>query len=242
MWRPLPPLVFGIADGAELVEDLVGHAGHALHLGEVAERAGVEVDPPLVGLLGVLAAAVPRVELDRRHLDRPDHRAELGHAELVGRPVPAREVQPHGLDPVGRAGGQPLLVDLLARQPGREAVQHARPLEQGVDDAGTDAQVVLDQVELGRPALGEVDPVGVGHLHDTVVHLDLGERRRHAPTVVTGPWSRQARPTEAASIVPPWTSTSRPSCGSRPTPSGRFPRDRVAGRHPGGGPAPRGTG
>ena len=112
----MPPLVFGIADGAELVEDLVGHAGDALHLGEVAERAGVEVDPPLVGLLGVLAAAVPGVELDGRHLHRPDHRAQLGDAELVGGAVPAREVQLHGLDPVGRAGGQPLLVDLVAGQ------------------------------------------------------------------------------------------------------------------------------
>ena len=54
-----------------------------------------------------------------------------------------------------------------------------RPLEERVDDARHRRQVVVDQVELGRPALGEVDAVGVGHLDHPVVDLDLGERARH---------------------------------------------------------------
>ena len=40
----------------------------------------------------------------------------------------------------GAPAGQPLLVHLLPRQPGREAVQHARPLEEGVDDPGPTAR------------------------------------------------------------------------------------------------------
>ena len=48
----------------------------------------VEVDAPLVGPLGVGPAGVPRVELHGRHLHRPDHAGQLGHAQLVG--VPAR--------------------------------------------------------------------------------------------------------------------------------------------------------
>jgi hypothetical protein len=66
-------------------------------------------------------------------------------------------------------------VNLVAGQALRETVQHAGALEQRVDDAGADGQVVLDQVELGSAALGEVHAVGVGHLDDTVVDVDLDE-------------------------------------------------------------------
>ena len=74
----------GVADRAELVEHLVCHVGHLADRVVRRLRAGVEVDPPLVGLLDVAAAAVPRVELDRGHLHGPDDAGELGDAQLVG--------------------------------------------------------------------------------------------------------------------------------------------------------------
>ena len=120
----------------------------------------VEVDPPLVRLLDVGPARVPRVELDRRHLHRPDDAAELGHAQLVGVPVVPREGDAHRLHPVGRAPRDPLLVDLLAVDAAREAVQHARPLAQRADDPVADAHVVAGEIELRLAARGEVDPVG----------------------------------------------------------------------------------
>ena len=89
----------GPADRPELVEHLVRHLGGATDPVERALRHGVEVDAPLVGALGVGPAAVPGVELDGRHLDRPDDVGELGHAELVGVQSVAGEVQPHRLDP-----------------------------------------------------------------------------------------------------------------------------------------------
>jgi hypothetical protein len=52
-------------------------------------------------------------------------------------------------------------VHLLAATARREPVQHAGPLDERVDDAGPDREVVLDEVELGRAALREVDPVGL---------------------------------------------------------------------------------
>jgi hypothetical protein len=164
------------ADRPELVEDLVGHVRDPAHGGEVAERAGVEVDPPLVRLLGVGPPAVPRVELDGGHLHRPDDAAQLGHAELVGVPVVARKVHPHRLQPRGSAVRHPLLVDLLAGDSLGEPVHHARPLEERAHDAVPDGQVVLDQVQLGLPAGREVLPVRVRHPHDPVVHLDLDRR------------------------------------------------------------------
>src|SRR6476469_7816022 len=96
--QSLAPAGLGEAGRPQLVEDLVGDVRDALHGREVAQRPRVEVDAPLVGLLGVLAAAVPRVELHGGHLHRPDHAGQLGDAELVGGAVPAREVQLHGLD------------------------------------------------------------------------------------------------------------------------------------------------
>ena len=207
--HPRPAAGLGEADGTELVEHLVGDVGDPLHGGPVALRTRVEVDAPLVGLLGVGAPAVPRVELDRRHLHRPDDARQLGHAQLVGGALPPREEQLDGLDPLGCSGRQALLVHLVARQALGEAVQHARTLEERVDDPVADGEVVVDEVELGRAArrrVGgrEVDAVGVGDLDDAVVDLDLGERRRHvtepsrARRRVAGVTTARRPPTAAA--------------------------------------------
>ena len=84
----------------------------------------------------------------------------------------------------------PLLVHLVAGQSLGEAVQHARPLEERVDDARADGEVVLDQVELGRAALREVDPVGVADPHDPVVDLDLDRRRLRGHALQSRGWQR----------------------------------------------------
>ena len=103
------------ADRAELVEHLVHDVGDPPHRGRAGTSGiGIEVDAPLVGLLDVGPPGVPRVELDRRHLHRPDHVGQLGHAQLVGVQAVAGEVDPHRLQPRRRAGRHPLLVDLLA--------------------------------------------------------------------------------------------------------------------------------
>ena len=140
---------------------------------EVAALHRVEVDPPLVGLLGVRPSRVPGMELDGRHLHRPDHAGQLGDAQLVGVSVVAREVDTHRLDPRRRSAGQPLLVNLLAADAGGEAVQHARSLPQRSDDPVADAQVVARQVELGVSDGREVDPVGVGDANRAVSDLEL---------------------------------------------------------------------
>src|SRR5690606_31503459 len=126
----------GPAHRAQLVQHLAHDVGDAADPGRRAVGHRVEVDAPLVGALDVAPAGAPGVELDRRHLDRPDHLGQLGHAQLVGVPAVAGEAQPDGLDPGRCAPGHALLVDLLALDPGGEAVQHAGPLAQRGDDAG----------------------------------------------------------------------------------------------------------
>ena len=190
MCIPEPPLVLGQPDRPELVEHLVGDVGHPLHPVPRAVRARVEVDPPLVGLLDVGPAAVPRVELDGRHLHGPDDVGQLGDAQLVGRAVVARERHPHRLQPRRRPVRHPLLVHLLAGHALGEPVHHARPLAQRVDDPVAHRQVVVDQVELGLAAGREVHPVGVGDPHVALADLDLDRGRGrlgcHAPTLRAG--------------------------------------------------------
>jgi hypothetical protein len=92
------------------------------------------------------------MELDRRHLHRPDHVRRMIDAELVGVPVEARKVHPHGLDPRWCAVGQPLLMHLLSIDAIGETVQHAGPVVESVDDAVGDRKVVLSKIKLGLPA------------------------------------------------------------------------------------------
>src|SRR5690606_32033218 len=53
-----------------------------------------------------------------------------------------------------------------------EAVEHARPLAQGVDDAGSDGHVVLREVELGLAAGREVRTVGVADAYVVAVDVE----------------------------------------------------------------------
>jgi hypothetical protein len=122
------------------------------------------------------------VKLDRRHLHRPDHAGELGDAQLVG-VATGRKLDADGVDPGRSALREPLLVDLLALDASREAVQHAGPFPQRAHDPVADADVVAGQVELGLAAGGEVHPVGAGDPHSPLAHLEINRRcavwRRH---------------------------------------------------------------
>src|SRR3954454_8436002 len=142
------------------------------------------------------------MELDRRHLYRPDHLGQLGDAQLVGvQPVP-RKVQSTVSEPLRCTGRHALLMDLVAGDSGREAMQHARALPQRVDDPVADAEVVVDEVELGRPERREVHAVGIGDSHDALADGNLdcrllgGCHHRTVPRQLGGvlpgeSWARQ---------------------------------------------------
>ena len=190
----------------------MGHVRHAPDRVEIALRHRVDVDPPLVGTLDVGAPGVPGVKLDRRHLHRPDHAAELGHAQLVGVAPVAGERDPHGLDPVGRPRRDSLLMDLVAVDAARKAVEHARPLAQRADDPVTDAHVVPGQVELGLAARREVHAVGAAYPDRSAGDLEFNGRglgRHHLQLDIA-----------AARI----SSRNRPRAARVPTYRGRQPR------------------
>jgi hypothetical protein len=170
-----------VADGTEIVEDLVYDVGHAADAVERAIGHRVQVDPPLVRLLGVGAAAVPRVELDRRHLHGPRHMRDFGDAQFVGGPVVPREVHPYGLHPRRRSVRQPLLVHLLAGDALGEPMHHAWPLPQCAHDPVPDGQVVVDQIELRLSPRREVDPIRIRDPHGALADLQLHRRSLRLP-------------------------------------------------------------
>ncbi len=161
------------AGDLQFVEHLVCRVRDSLHAVKRAVGHRIDVDPPLVGPLDVGAARVPGMELDRRHLHRPDHARELGDAQLVGVAAVTGEGQPDGLHPVGGAGRDALLVHLVAVDPAREAMQHARPLPQRADDPVADADVVAREVELRLAASREVHPVRAREAHRAIADLEL---------------------------------------------------------------------
>src|SRR5436305_7854096 len=87
----------------------------------------------------------------------------------------AGEMNPHRLNPIGRARRNPLLVHLLAVGAARKAVKHAWALTQRTDDPASDGQVITGQVELGLSSGREIHPVGArepdGALPDTQLNL-----------------------------------------------------------------------
>ena len=230
---------FRPADRPDLVEHLVSDMGNPADGLEVAVRHRVQIDPPFVRLLGVGPPRVPRMELDRGHLHCPDHAAQFGDAELVGRPLEPREEQLNRLDPRRSAAGKSFLVDLVAAEPLREPVHHAGPLAKRPDDPVPDAQVVLGQIQLGRAGCREVDPLGMGDPHRALTddefhrfagiagagHDDnLPIRRPERPGTTRKPTGRPGtdryEPTNAATawsigVEPPTTSSESPRSGAR---------------------------
>ena len=169
---------------------------------------GVEVDTQLVGVAGIVDSVGPQVEAQAPQVHRPQHMGDVGDDQGVGR-GPVRGGHHGGLQPVRRAGRDPLLEEGLAGRPLGEALEHGRPAEGGDPEGVGDGHVVGGEIELGGPQLREVDLVRIG------------DRRRSDRTTSTArtslagtrPRYRAARPASRA-------------LGERPPPRGREPRGR----------------
>ena len=92
----------------------------------------------------------------------------------------ARDVVPFGVltivvsQPVGRASGHALLEERRPVGAVREALHQGRSAAHRAHQRLGDAQVVVDEVELGLAALREEDLVGAGDAH--LVPVDLEDR------------------------------------------------------------------
>ncbi len=197
--HPASAAGLGEADHAQLVErgpqDVQGDGP-----GLVEPGAGlrVQVDPQLVGVVGVGAAGVPRVQRDGSHLCGPDDVGGTRHAQRLGA-APRREGHVAGLDPVGRTFRQPFLVDLVALDPVREALQVGGPVAQGRQDGtagvGGHRPVVVRDVTFGAALgaeRGEHHAVAAGQPHGHAVDVDRLCGRGHARSLARSPDGDQA--------------------------------------------------
>ncbi len=122
------------------------------------------------------------MEVDHGEVRTPDHLRELGDAELVG-VAAGGERHARDLDPVRSLLRDALLVDLLARDPVREASQLGRALAERADDPVADGEVVVDEVALRVPCVREQHLVGVRDLDRPAADLELDEGGGHPVTL-----------------------------------------------------------
>ena len=194
MWMPRPPEVLGKPRDLELREQSPRLRGDLDRVVEVGPRLRVEVEPKLVGVIDVGPPHRPGMEGERPHLGAPRDDAELGRADLVG-VAAGRELDAGGLDPVGSALGDSLLVEgvALVALPGGDghplvdplgpALQGGRALAERTHDPVADGDVVLGDLEL-RDVAGllrgrEDDPVCARDTHFAAVRLDHRVFLRH---------------------------------------------------------------
>src|SRR5919107_2729339 len=216
----------GPADEAGLVEHLAQYRGDGDGVGEVGAGLRVEVDPQLVGVVGVGTADRPRVEVERAEVRRPDQHGLLGGTQRL-RGAAAGEGDGGRLG-VGRGALRHALdVERLAGEPVDIALEVRRPLVEHVQQRLGDGRVVGDDLALGDAALREVDLVRAGqpHLarsvragHRQQLHLSLGGHPRdgtgrgvHAPADSCPVGQRRRRSTGGRASLAGWPNpTARP--------------------------------
>ena len=158
----------------------------------------IEVEVEIVGTIDVVAARVPRVQVDAAEVDDPEQRRQvLDHREIdhAARAVRDRA----GLDPLGPRRRRALHEERLAGGAVGIALHHHRPIDQVRQQHRRDVGVVLQQVALGEAELGPERLVEVGQLDFAVAEDDgriLAGRDLHSTALRGGDrrWCTSARP------------------------------------------------
>ena len=222
---PRPPDVFGIADDAQLVEDGLQHVdGDGARVVEFGARLRIEVDAEFVGVLGVGAANLPRMQRDGAHLGGPRDRRRMRHLERIGG-APRRERDVTG----SRDSRDALPERAFGRSPRRRyrrgtvadawAGPVVRPAWAATPPTGSTPSPC---VWCRRPELREVHLVRTGKPNGNPVDVDLppactGPTRARSGS--TGGRSPSARPATRSAPGSAWSTSTSPWC--RPSRSPR---------------------
>ena len=159
----------------------------------------------------------PDVEAEASKVDRPHDVGEVGGDESA-RGGAVRGAHDRGPQPVRRAVRDPLLEERRARGPVGEPLQQHRPAAHGRQERLADAEVVVDEVELGLAPLGE-EHLAWRWSPKPGARPPPAPRRRLQPRL-----HRRSRRRSAAAIgPPPPAATRRPAVATltavlRPTP------------------------
>ena len=151
--HPLATTGLRPADRTQVVEHLVRDVGHAPYAAKSHSGIGSRSIRHSSGFSVSARRLFHGMELHRRHLHRPDHRAQLGDAELVGRAVVARERARAPSPPTGGAPwGSRFWWTFSPLTPvGKRCIMHGRSRSALTMPSPT-REVVVDQVELGLTA------------------------------------------------------------------------------------------
>jgi hypothetical protein len=175
-----------------LVEHVTDDHGHAPHVVPAGTRAGVEVDPELVGVLEVVGPHRMRVQVDAPEVDDPEKLCRVAYDDLSRRPA-GWKAQLHRLDPLGMLFGGPFLKERLTLSAAHVALEHHRPRRDPPQRPLGHRHVVLGQVQLRVAGLWKEHLVRVGDRHFAPSDFQNGLRHLpHGDSVVNSDSGRKA--------------------------------------------------
>ena len=216
-----------VADDPELVEEGPHLGRRCPDVREVVAGLRVEVETELVGVFRVVGEVRPDVEAEAPDVDRPHDVGEVDRDQGARRRA-IRGAHRRRLQPVGRGLRDTFLKEVRPARAFGEALHQRRPAAHRAHQRLGEAEVVVDEVELGLAVLGEEHLVGVRDVELVPVDLeDLLVGRGH---VVHASQDRATCPVSSVTGVTAGT-------GGGPMSSalerGRNPTSRIATR-PGG--------
>src|SRR5690606_39719137 len=152
------------AGEAEVGELLANVLRGLLDVAEIEPFVWVEIEHHPVGFLHLRAAGAPAVELDRAHLNAGEQARGILDIEIVLGPALLLRDRDM-MDVLPERAGIVLLEKALARPPLGTAHQADRAKRGEGKHQRRDAGVVVGEIALGLPAVGEDYAAAVGYLH-----------------------------------------------------------------------------
>ncbi len=176
------------ADEPNLLEQFLDGEGNVAGRFEVVAFGRVEVDPQLVGMVEVVGAGVPGVEIDAVLLGHPDDVAVVEREEHAARTGGRERDVDQGAGTLG-----PLDEQRRFAHAGVPSFQHGGPVAHAAQRSLGAHQEVLDHVELGPALLGEHDLVRARDANLAATGLDVDLVPAHRGMLPQGARRRRSR-------------------------------------------------
>ena len=125
---------------------------------------GIEIDPQLVGEVGIGGQIRPQMQTETPQVHGPDDMRDVGDHQRVGG-CSVRGGHGGRLQPRRGAGRHPLLEERFPGGAVGEPLEQGRTAAGGIEQRVGHQEVIRDKVELGRAEFGKVDLVGARDMY-----------------------------------------------------------------------------
>ena len=139
----------GPAPQAGIAQDSVHFQSDLAHVPPDDTGAGVEIDAQLVGVIKIVGADSVGMKLDAAKIDDPRQARRIVHNNLF-RGASGGKRQGYCAQPGWAFGGRALLIESLFFRSVDESLKNDRPVADAIESAGSDGQVIADDIELGE--------------------------------------------------------------------------------------------